>query len=173
VPEPEQDDLADLIVVPGPEAERAREPELERIAEVIPIVEPRPGPEVEPEPEDLPDFIVVPGREPPGAEAGPSLPPPANLGFPPVTDLVLERDAAERERGGETQGFPHAQPEHERPSAKERRRRSSHEPGDEGEETGWMLGLSNRLSAYSLSEDAARPGGAEPDERNGDEPPEA
>ena len=37
------------------------------------------------------------------------------------------------------------------------------EPGDEGGETNWMEGLSNRLSAYSLSEDEA-PAAAEPED---------
>ena len=42
----------------------------------------------------------------------------------------------------------------------------SAEPGDEGNEVGWMAGLSNRLSAYSLSDDEAQSG----DEPDADEP---
>jgi hypothetical protein len=34
-----------------------------------------------------------------------------------------------------------------------RRQRSADDPGDEPEDTGWMQGLSTRLSAYSLSEE--------------------
>ena len=37
------------------------------------------------------------------------------------------------------------------------------EPGDEAGEVDWMAGLSNRLSAYSLSEDEAAPA-ADPDD---------
>jgi len=40
------------------------------------------------------------------------------------------------------------------------------EPGDEGGEVGWMEGLSNRLSAYSLSEDDARAAADSDDEKD-------
>jgi hypothetical protein len=182
-PEPERHDLADQIAPPTPEAVATPEPE--PVAQVIPIVEPThelqpepqsqraPEPEPEPahasEPEDLPDFIVVPGREGPRAEAEPSTPAPANLGFPPITELVFEPGPREREPHVDVHR-PHVEQADDDRDGKDRRRRSSHEPGDEGEETGWMLGLSNRLSAYSLSEEGAGSGPAEPDEPDGDEP---
>jgi hypothetical protein len=39
------------------------------------------------------------------------------------------------------------------PASKPDTQRSLGEPGDEGEEIGWMQGLSSRLSAYSLDSD--------------------
>ena len=75
-------------------------------------------------------------------------PDPPGLGFPPITELIPERDENERPAQREGSRRP---AEDERRTGKDRRR-SSHEPGDDGEETGWMQGLSNRLSAYSLSE---------------------
>ena len=52
-----------------------------------------------------------------------------------------------------------------RPAAelgKSKRSTEPAEPGDEGNEVGWMAGLSNRLSAYSLSDDEAQ-SASEPD----------
>jgi acyl-coenzyme A synthetase/AMP-(fatty) acid ligase len=154
-PEPEPDLRADLIVAPAPEAESPPEPEPsvepQRVAEVIPIVEPAP----QPDPEDLPDFIVVPATESPPHEEGPAHDPPA-LGFPPITELVFEREETEPDTKPENNG-PHSDSAADRRTGADRRRRSSHEPGDESDETGWMQGLSSRLSAYSLSEEAPSP----------------
>ena len=136
---------------PAHEPDPGPAPEPEWSATVVPFAEPRRAPE--PDPEDLPDFIVVPGRERP-AENPPAGPPdPSGLGFPPVTELILELDENERPAQRES---PSRAAEKERRAGKDRRR-SSHEPGDESDETGWMQGLSNRLSAYSLSEDASPP----------------
>jgi hypothetical protein len=78
--------------------------------------------------------------------------------FPPVTDLVLDRgdDASAPEERDATPRRERPAPE-DRRSGKDRRRRSSHDPGDEAIESDWMQGLSNRLSAYSLSEETPRP----------------
>jgi hypothetical protein len=80
----------------------------------------------------------------------------ATLGFPTITELILEppSDPRPQERSKPRRERP---TDEEQRSGKERRRRSSHEPGDESEQTGWMQGLSSRLSAYSLSGDGAGP----------------
>ena len=44
------------------------------------------------------------------------------------------------------------------------------EPGDEGNEVSWMAGLSNRLSAYSLSEDDAQAAESSDDEASDEKP---
>jgi len=160
LPEPE------AFVVPEPEPVYEPEPEPLREAEPEPVHEPEPvvaavpfaAPEPPPgqETDELPDFIVVPGRERPPEDTT-SSPDPSGLGFPPVTELILERDDNDRPAQRESERRPAE--DDERRSGKDRRGRSSHEPGDDGEETGWMQGLSNRLSAYSLSEDASTPDG--------------
>jgi acyl-coenzyme A synthetase/AMP-(fatty) acid ligase len=140
------------------------EPDPGPVAEVIPLVEPEP----DFDPDELPDYVVVPGSERPAQESPIA---PADLSFPSIPELVLEpateqgtmeprttareetQDAPQRERDAS-----------DRRTGKDRRRHSSHEPGDEGDETGWMQGLSNRLSAYSLSEDGAGPDDPERDE---------
>jgi acyl-coenzyme A synthetase/AMP-(fatty) acid ligase len=142
---------------------RQPEPDPEPVAEVIPLVEPAPDPDSE----ELPDYVVVPGSERPAHESPIA---PADLSFPTVPELVLEpateqgttepRTADREETPDEPQGDRRAS---DRRTEKDRRRRSSHEPGDEGDETGWMQGLSNRLSAYSLSEDGSGPDDAESD----------
>ena len=152
----EHDDLADLIVPPAPEADRAPEP----VAEVIPL---------DPDPDDLPDYVVVPGSESPPEDVQ-RVPDPATLGFPPISELVLDREADESPAASQNHDTARPGPDEDRRSGKDRRRRSSHEPGDEADESGWMQGLSNRLSAYSLSDDnpgPALPGSAESDD---DEP---
>jgi acyl-coenzyme A synthetase/AMP-(fatty) acid ligase len=152
--EPVVDDLADLIVTPDSPREPEPEQQPEHVAEVIPLVDTT----SEPDPAELPDFVVVPGSE--GRQGDPPTDS-MGLGFPPVTELILDRDvehAPAQERD--------AKPRREREAAdrrggKDRRRRSNHEPGDESDETDWMQGLSNRLSAYSLSEEEN--GSNEPD----------
>ena len=154
----------EAVAAPEPEPERAPEPE--PVAKVVPIAGSLPEPEPEPDPDELPDFIVVPGRERPQEDAPDEPPDPSGLGFPPVTELILERDDDPPPPRESTR----RPVEDERRTGKERRGRSSHEPGDESDETGWMQGLSNRLSAYSLSEEgsaADRPGG-DPDDEPGE-----
>ncbi len=131
---------------------------------MIHLVEPAPMPVSEPD--DLPDYVVLPGSDRPGARADEPLSNSTGLGFPPITELILARDgepplAQENEKKAPPDRTPQ-----ERRTGKERRGRSSYEPGDENDETGWMQGLSNRLSAYSLSEDDSSP---EPDEEESSE----
>jgi acyl-coenzyme A synthetase/AMP-(fatty) acid ligase len=166
LPDPAPDPLPD----PEPEPEPPPAPEPEPVAEVLPLAPPAPeeAPEAE---EDLPDFIVRPGseRQPDGGSAdGDST----TLGFRPVSELVLRppADAGTREETAESepeQPRPRERPPSDRRSGKERRKRSSHEPGDEQEATDWMAGLSSRLSAYSLSEEPH--GSAGSDEQDDDE----
>jgi acyl-coenzyme A synthetase/AMP-(fatty) acid ligase len=165
-PEPVYEAVAAPEPEPGPEPEPEPEPERERetVAEVLPFDAPVEPPE--PEPEDLPDFIVRPGSErpdPASADGNASM-----LGFPPITELILE--PAEDVEPSEDRPKPRRERHtDERRSGKERRKRSSHEPGDESEGTDWMQGLSNRLSAYSLSEGRPRSSDADDDVTDEDE----
>jgi hypothetical protein len=147
--------------------------------------EPVPEPEPLPDdlPDDLPDFVIVPGSERP-PEPQPQTPPAAaeaglaGLGFPTITELILDPERAREGDQGQDrkpaapQQEPRPRPPRARPTRadrranKERRRRSSEEPGDEYEETGWMHGLSNRLSAYSVDEDGAQEDGKDPEAKN-------
>jgi acyl-coenzyme A synthetase/AMP-(fatty) acid ligase len=165
------------VVVPEPEPEPDLSGPLPEFV-VEPSPEPEPAPRVEPEPEEeedlgpLPDYVIDPANpqavrptppppapeprpvfEPPRAEAKPSEESPsqaAGLYFPPVTafpTLPTDRDEDSRE----TPRAPRRRPAGE--VAKPKRSSEPAEPGDETGEVGWMAGLSNRLSAYSLSED--------------------
>jgi len=84
------------------------------------------------------------------AEEPPSPSQAAGLYFPPVTAFPTPRpdrdDDDKRERR-----TPRPRPPAEIKASK--RSAEPAEPGDETGEADWMEGLSNRLSAYSLSED--------------------
>jgi hypothetical protein len=72
------------------------------------------------------------------------------LNFPSVASFSISGDRTTVDRGDRP-------PAPRRTSGADKgapKKRSSQpaEPGDEASETGWMAGLSNRLSAYSLSE---------------------
>ena len=146
-PAPQQDDIADLLVAPGAETSAAAEqsdPEPAPVAEVVPHVDPAPELTAS---EELPDYVVQDEQSTNST----------GLAFPRVTDLNLNRsdsDFASEEREAKP---PRERPDPDRRSGKDRRRQSSHDPGDEAVESDWMQGLSNRLSAYSLSEEAPRP----------------
>jgi hypothetical protein len=90
----------------------------------------------------------------------------SGLYFPPTTAFPIRRDDDDTPRP--------KRPAPRRQAAeppKGKRSTEPAEPGDEGAEVGWMAGLSNRLSAYSLSdEDVAAD--SEADEQS-DEPAEA
>jgi acetyl-CoA synthetase/medium-chain acyl-CoA synthetase len=169
-PEPEQEPTAQVDLEPisspavAPVAEP--EPEPEQTAEVIRLAEAAPEPE--PESENLPDYIVVPGTE--GLREQQEHPTPTDpaldpsgLGFPPITELILDLEQHATPKPENDRPAPEA-PLTERRSGKDRRRLSSHDPGDESDETGWMQGLSSRLSAYSLSEDPSSSNEPENDE---------
>jgi acyl-coenzyme A synthetase/AMP-(fatty) acid ligase len=175
-PEPELAPLPDYVLEPeaAPEASPVaqpvqREPEEEEEEDLGPlpdyVIDPSLPPELRPAP---------PPRRPPAAPA-PSLqrpvettpePKPSSdtstgLNFPSVTEFSIGGE----QRTTVDRGERHASPR--RPSAGDvgaTKKRSSQpaEPGDEAVEVNWMAGLSNRLSAYSLSEGEAdteaRPG---------------
>ena len=152
-PEPETGPLPDYIVDPDKQADGTAKP--------------APPPEPKPEPWQAPTF-------PGSAAAASAVPEPSleGLGLPPLTEFPgvtrdrpplkrtrPQRDPAQRDTAERGTAEPAERPAE--PEKKRRRRRTSRsagEPGDEQEGMGWMDGLSNRLSAYSLAdggEDAA------------------
>ena len=161
--EPEPD-----VLEPEPMAEAEPEVEPEPEPEAVALLEPEPEPvaELEPEPEPeavaveddepLPDFIVVRG---PNEE--PTTPPPlVGLGLPAVTDFTLDPGRNSEPRPKTEPRPPDPDPD---PDKRPRRGRSAPEPGEDGDDVGWMEGLSSRLSAYSLEGEDESPGGAEHD----------
>jgi acyl-coenzyme A synthetase/AMP-(fatty) acid ligase len=146
--------LPELVAEPEPEPEPELVAEPEPVAEVIPLVEPAP----DPEPEDLPDYIVVPGSEQSQDGAGDESPgTDPGLGFMPITELIFASETEKPAEESESKPKRERRATERRAGKDRRRRSSSHEPGDENDETGWMQGLSNRLSAYSLAEDGSEP----------------
>jgi len=77
----------------------------------------------------------------------------AGLYFPPTTAFPIPRDDDDAPRGGKRAPRPRPAPE----PGKSKRSAEPAEPGDEGNEVSWMAGLSNRLSAYSLSDEESQP----------------
>jgi acetyl-CoA synthetase/medium-chain acyl-CoA synthetase len=168
--------LPDYIVDP----ESAPEPVVEAVRE------PEPAPALEPEPElgPLPDYVVDPNRpRQPVAEAArepdrkpvreaapepkpePRVPKPADLALKPLTEFP-SADGEPREPARDRDATPPPPRPSPVPGRKPKRQRSTDDPGDEPQETGWMHGLSTRLSAYSLAEEGA--GGAPEEEDEGD-----
>jgi hypothetical protein len=119
---------------------------------------------VEPESDDLeplPDYVVDPNAKPGSrpVEGDDDKPDLTGLGLRPVS-FKLERN--ESDRVGAPKRPRQATPPPTDEKNKDRRTRSTGEPGDELGEVDWMGGLSTRLSAYSLSqedEDAANGAG--------------
>jgi len=124
----------------------------------------------------LPDFVIDPNLPPelrpaPPPKPEPVTPPPApslkvqttakaeeatmsnaeasGLYFPPTTAFPIRRDDDD-DAPRPKRPAPRRQAA-EPPKGK--RSTEPAEPGDEGAEVGWMAGLSNRLSAYSLSDE--------------------
>jgi len=172
-PEPEPDlsgPLPEFVVEPSPDAAPAVapaarvEPEPEEEEDLGPLPDfvidpsnPRPAPPPPPAPEPQPVFEARPVER--KAEETPSEA--AGVYFPPVTAFPTPRTDPDDEEPRESRRT--ARP---RPSAdvgKSKRSTEPAEPGDEAGEVGWMAGLSNRLSAYSLSEDETPPA-ADPDD---------
>ncbi|HEU5489515.1 MAG TPA: AMP-binding protein [Gaiellaceae bacterium] len=175
------------VVVPEPEPEPDLSGPLpEFVVEPSADAAPPPAPAAEAEPEEeedlgpLPDYVIDPSNPRPVAPAPPPPTPEprpvvearrpddqvdetpsqaAGIYFPPVTafpTLPADRDEDEPRESRRT-----ARP---RPAAESGKSKTEPaEPGDEVGEVGWMAGLSNRLSAYSLSEDDAAPA-ADPDD---------
>ena len=78
----------------------------------------------------------------------------AGIYFPPTTAFPIPRDDNDDGPAREKRA------PRRRPAAdvnKSKRSSAPAEPGDEGAEAGWMAGLSNRLSAYSLADEEAEP----------------
>ena len=172
-------DEAQPVVVSEPEPEPDLSGPLPEFV-VEPSADAAPPPVVEPEPEEeedlgpLPDYVIDPSNPRPAAPAPqPPTPEPrpvvearrtdeqvdetpsqaAGIYFPPVT--AFPTLSADREEDEPRESRRTARP---RPAAELGKSKTEPaEPGDEPGEVGWMAGLSNRLSAYSLSEDEAPP----------------
>ncbi|HUG64473.1 MAG TPA: AMP-binding protein [Gaiellaceae bacterium] len=166
-PEPEPDlsgPLPEFVVEPD-----ASEPAAS--AHIEPASEPEPEPEEDLGP--LPDYIIDPTKPreahrqppPPPPEPEPTLTPrpvspavpraqPAGLNFPSAAAFSIPRPDPDAPDLREPRA-PRPRPQAE--LGKSKRSTESAEPGDEGHEVSWMEGLSNRLSAYSLSEDEGEP----------------
>jgi hypothetical protein len=165
-PEPELGPLPDYVVDTPAESQPPFAPE--------PPASPL-APEDEEDLGPLPEYVIDPSRPP---ELKPSAPPRAVV--KPLVPLELTRDSSvdEASRAGAVglyfppvTAFPAPRQDHDddpdspRESRRAPRRRppvepgtgtrSSEpaEPGDEATEASWMRGLSNRLSAYSLSDE--------------------
>jgi acyl-coenzyme A synthetase/AMP-(fatty) acid ligase len=183
-PEPELSPLPDFVVEPGSTADAPPAPPVAPVLEV----------EEEEDLGPLPDFVIDPDLPPEERPAPPpkpvSVPPPppavlqvptserreptmsnaasAGIYFPPTTAFPIRRDDdGDDESSTREKRAPRPRPQAELGKAK--RSTEPAEPGDEGAEVGWMAGLSNRLSAYSLAdeeselEDASSPGDAADD----------
>jgi acetyl-CoA synthetase len=163
VPEPEPEpDLS------GPLPDFLLEPDATEAAAVV-----RLEPSVEDEEEEvdlgpLPDYVIDPNDPeaavrkhvpPPPPEPTPILAPrpvepeeppvaPA-LNFPSAAAFTIPR--ADRDNESRDSRTPRIRPPAE--PGKHKRSSNAAEPGDEASEVSWMEGLSNRLSAYSLSEE--------------------
>ena len=161
----------------------------ETAPEPRPPVQPTPFLEEEPDLGPLPDYVVdpeqprraapvaVPDPTPAPTMQEPEIyepPPPepedplAGLGLKPVTEFPTLESHPDREA-------THPRRRSAAHQDVKAERRSEGEPGDEPEEVGWMQGLSNRLSAYSLDteDDAPEPAKIEveqPDEPGPDDP---
>ena len=139
-PEEEEDlgPLPDYVIDPSNPQEAARP--------APPPPPPAPEPEPEPEPKLAPPR-VEPVEESKAAAAG--------LYFPPVTAFPTPRPDRDGSDEHESRRPPRPRPAAE--LKKPKRGTQPADPGDEGGEVSWMEGLSNRLSAYSLSEDDEPP----------------
>ena len=139
-PEPEEEDLGPLPdYVIDPHAPRSAEPRV------------RPAEPQDREPA-TPTFGLAPSFGTPRAEP-PSEPDPSSstgLNFPAVASFQIPTNGPRSESDKPERTTPRRRGAGPAKSAKSR---SQEEPGDEGVEAGWMEGLSNRLSAYSLAEE--------------------
>ncbi len=164
-PEPEPGPLPDFVVEPGSEPEPPRvpvesalEPEEEEDLGPLPdfVIDPNLPPELRPAPPPRPDpkpemalKLTVEVTDPNVDSAQPVS---TELSFPSVTSFSISSER--RSDRGDRQAPPRrAAP----PDPGKGKRSSPAEPGDEGNEVSWMAGLSNRLSAYSLSDEKPAP----------------
>ena len=164
-----------------PEASATPEPAAQVEAEPEPFVyeppaegllpasfQPEPAVEAEEPLEPLPDYVVDPNAErspqmekDAGSDEEAGKPDLSGLGLRPV-DFELDRSEPERSPAPK-RPRPEAPPPADK---KDRRSRSTGEPGDELDEVDWMGGLSTRLSAYSLAQDEESPETTDDDERD-------
>jgi acyl-coenzyme A synthetase/AMP-(fatty) acid ligase len=174
-PEPALEPLPEAVwtPVPGAEPEPDTEP-TDAFSELVVEQEPDPGalpdyivdpdkpidqptrsappPPPEPKPESL-QAQTSPGSAAASAEPEPSL---ESLGLPPLTEFpgtTPDRPPLKRRRPERSTTEPSERPAEPDKKRRRRRTRSEGEPGDEEEGMGWMDGLSNRLSAYSLADE--------------------
>jgi hypothetical protein len=174
-PEPDLGPLPDFVLEPGPTADAPPPPPAESALQA----------EEEEDLGPLPDFVIDPDLPPELRPAPPPnpvpvtpAPPPvlrvptsekpepttsnassAGLYFPPTTAFPIRRDDDEYDPVREKRA-PRRRPPAE--VGKSKRSTEPAEPGDEGGEVGWMAGLSNRLSAYSLADEEAEQGSEPP-----------
>jgi acetyl-CoA synthetase/medium-chain acyl-CoA synthetase len=148
-----------FAVEPGPLEPTTVEPEpliYEPPAEVLrPAAFQPSAPEDEEPLEPLPDYVVDPNARPGShrVEEDGEKPDLSGLGLRPVSFNLERNERNEPDRA--------TMPKRPRPTTplptdekeKDRRSRSTGEPGDELGEVDWMGGLSTRLSAYSLAQD--------------------
>jgi hypothetical protein len=168
-PEPELGPLPDFVVepdstpapAPAPVASAPVPEEEEEDLGPLPdfVIDPSLPPELRPAPPPKPVPVEPTATAPPlkvptSEKPEPTMSNAAGLYFPPTTAFPIPRDDDDPPRGAK-------RPPRPRPAAepgKSKRSTEPAEPGDEANEVSWMAGLSNRLSAYSLSdEDAQRP----------------
>jgi acetyl-CoA synthetase len=170
------------VVVPEPEPEPELGPLPEFVVESEPAAPAPPQAQYEPEEEEedlgpLPDYVIDPNVPSELRPARPApAPPPAStelslkltvevasdpnsddakpssteLNFPSVTGFSISGDRSAPDRG-ERRAPPRRIGAVDDGKSKKRSSEPA-EPGDDINEVGWMAGLSNRLSAYSLSE---------------------
>ena len=181
-PEPELGPLPDFVLEPDPSAYAPPAPPAESVLEAeeeedlgpLPdfVIDPDLPPELRPEPPPNPVPVTPP---PPAALQVPTSEKPeptmsnasaAGIYFPPTTAFPIRRD----DDGDDGPVREKRAPRHRPAADLNEPKRSSEpaEPGDEAAEAGWMAGLSNRLSAYSLADEGAEPEG-EPDAGEPDE----
>ena len=170
-PEPDIGPLPDFVVEPGsqpsndmPQAsiESALEPEEEEDLGPLPdfVIDPNLPPELRPAPPPpaphapatpapLESLQVPTSAKPEGTVSNAAA---AGLYFPPTTAFPIRRDDDGEELTRERKPSAPRRPPAE-PGGKKKRATEPAEPGDEAGEVGWMAGLSNRLSAYSLADE--------------------
>ena len=166
-PEPELGPLPDFVVEPGsaPEpapmpVESALVPEEEEDLGPLPdfVIDPSLPPELRPAPPPKPvpvqpEAAIPPLKVPTSEKPEPTMSNAAGIYFPPTTAFPIPRDDDD---DGAPRGKRAPRPRPAAELGKSKRSTGPAEPGDEGNEVGWMAGLSNRLSAYSLSDDEAQ-----------------
>ena len=166
-PEPEVGPLPDFVVEPSSQPEpppapapSALEAEEEEDLGPLPdfVIDPSLPPELRPPPPPRPDpkpeialKLTVEVAPEPGAD--PTQPTSTELNFPSVTSFSISGDRRNERGDRRGSGGRRAAPPD---PGKAKRSSQPAEPGDEGNGTDWMAGLSNRLSAYSLADDEAQ-----------------